>query len=834
MPSWKLEGKAFEKKLGKILLLGVVIGLGLILCLSNKTTPYGCDSYRIDLDAKIDVREQVPLLASDPAISINGDPDLATQTNNTFVIANKTIDATGASQHGISISNTETPFEIRNCTIKGVTVVSALLLYYVSNCTLTDVRVISNDQIGLELYHVYNITVFQCNITDSWKGITLAYSSRVEVSNSTIQSNAHTGISIGSSSRNNKIYWNAFDSNYISARDDDATLSNNFTQNFWSDYLGVDVDPQNKIGDSPHVIPQSEGNTDPIPFMLPPDRPPVYWRSSPIDEVREYGDSIVIELNAAVNGGLKGWYLNDSRFSISDIGTIANDDWIPVGYHGFNVTVINLYDDVLTGLFTLHVEDTILPTWIEIPTNQVVEIGEPFLYDVNATDLSIPLYYWLESSPYFDINSASGEIQNNDTLPAYIAHPVHVFVRDAEGLQIDALFTVTPEDTRPPVWSEPLSNQIIEYGFTLSYDIDASDFSGLDTWFLNDTRFQIDSSGVLTNATNLDIGTYALEVCVNDTVGNILTGIVTIAVQDTIPPEWVLWPTNQILERGSPFSLQLAVSDNHEVAYWTVSDKDNFDITTLGLLFNIRSLDEVAYTLIITAYDASGNSVYASFSITIQDTIDPTWQRPLANYTFELGNLVRIPLDAHDYSGITGWSIDEYTHFSIDDTGVVRNATSLSVGTYTVHVSVSDVIGHILYGTFTIRIQDTTAPTWTKVPSDLYITAPDILAYQLSTFDYSGIDRWEVNDTENFAVNQQGVFIGLRALPAGIYIVEITAYDQYDNHATATITIHAFGHDITILALGAGLWGIAGMFALLVIYKFKPEGGLFSWKRGGA
>jgi len=627
------------------------------------------------------------------------------------------------------------------------------------------------------------------------------------------------------------MYWNAFAYNYINAQDDDASLRNNFTENFWSNYLGVDTDRDRK-GDTPHIILQSYGNTDPVPLMLPPDRPPVYWREAPEDEVREYGDSIVIELKAAVNGGLKSWYLNDSRFSISDTGVIINEDWIPVGYYGINATVVNQYDDVLTGLFNLHVQDTILPTWIEVPTNQVVEIGEPFLYDVNATDLSIPLYYWLESSPFFEVNSATGEIQNNDTLLSYVPHAVHIFVRDAESLQINATFTVTAQDTQPPEWDEALINQIIEYGYALSYDIDASDYSGLDTWSVNDTRFQIESSGILSNATVLSLGTYTLEVSVNDTIGNLLTGVVTVTVQDTTPPEWVVWPTNQILERGTSLSLQLQVSDNAEVAYWTVSDEENFDITTLGLLFNTRDLDQVAYTLVVTAYDSSGNSVYSSFSITIQDTLNPTWVTPLTNYTFEFGNIVRIPLEAHDYSGLTGWAVDESSLFSIDDTGVIRNVTSLQVGLYTIHVSVSDVVGHFLYRTLTVNVQDTIAPSWSNVPSSLYVTAPDTVAYQLSVFDLSGISHWDVNDTDNFLVNQQAQLVGLIALPAGTYHIEITAYDPYENHATVTITIHAYGHNLTIIAMAAGIWGIASLLAVTMFYLFNPKKGRLAMKGG--
>ncbi len=800
-----------------------VIGLCFLLSLSDSKLTSNIYTNDTRTDTRLDLNDQSNFLASDDPITINNDTDLGLQTGSTYVISDRIIDASGPAEHAISISNTQHPFEIRNCTLMGVTDVSALLLFDVSNCTMIDVRVISNEQIGIEMYEAYNITITKSNVTNNWKGISLVQSSNIEISNTTIESNSHTGVFLSSTSRNNEIFWNSFDSNYINAQDDDPTLNNNFTQNFWSDYLGEDVNPRDEIGDTPHIIVQSQGNSDPLPFMLPPDHPPIYWRVEPKDTIRQYGDNIVITLFASVNGGLEGWYLNDSRFSISDSGVITNDDWIPVGSHGFNVTIRNLYFHTLTGMFTLHVVDTIAPTWIEEPVDQVVEIGDTFLYDVNATDLSIPLYYWLVSSPYFEINSATGQIQNNDTLPAYVNLPVHVYVRDAEGNENDVEFTVTPEDTRSPTWSTPLVDQTIEYGFVLLYDIDATDFSGLDIWTVSDSRFQIDSAGILSNATILEIGTYQLEVSVNDTIGNVLIGFVEITVEDTTPPEWVVWPTNQILELGEPLEMQLEVSDNAAIAYWTVSDTDNFDITSIGRLFSIGTLDQVAYTLTVAAYDSSGNSVSAGFSITIQDTLDPTWVSTTTNYTFELGHIVRIPLDAHDYSGITGWLVQESSLFSINDIGVISNATSLSVGTYTLHVSVSDLIGHLLVGVLTIEVRDTTAPIWSNVPTDLYITAPDVITFALSTFDISGIDRWEVNDTEYFIVNDQGVLVGLITLPAGVYNLGITAYDAWGNHAAVAITVHAFGHDIMILAVGAGVWGVTVLLAILVIYIFNPN-----------
>ena len=300
MSHWSSNGILIKNKPNAILFFMMVIGLCFLLGMSDSGSVCSFDSNETGLDTKLDLNRQPALLASDDPITINGDIDLGNQFGS-YIIANKTIDATGPSVHAINISNTQHPFEIRNCTLIGVTDVSALVFFDVSNCTITDLRVISNQQVGMELYDCYNITITKSNVTDNWQGISLTLSTYVTISNSTIESNSHTGVFLSSSSRNNEIYWNALDSNYYSAQDEDPTISNNFTQNFWSDYLGEDLD-RDKEGDTPHVIEESQGNSDPIPFMLPPDRPPVYWRVEPKTEDREYGDAITIVLDAAVNG----------------------------------------------------------------------------------------------------------------------------------------------------------------------------------------------------------------------------------------------------------------------------------------------------------------------------------------------------------------------------------------------------------------------------------------------------------------------------------------------------------------------------------------------------
>jgi len=94
-------------------------------------------------------------------------------------------------------------------------------------------------------------------------------------------------------------------------------------------------------------------------------------------------------------------------------------------------------------------------------------------------------------------------------------------------------------DTTPPVWDQNLTNQTVEYTAAFYYDVNASDAgSGVDVYFINDTtNFQINAlTGVIQNATNLEFRTYYLNISVNDTLGNVLSEIISITVVDTTIP----------------------------------------------------------------------------------------------------------------------------------------------------------------------------------------------------------------------------------------------------------------------------------------------------------
>ncbi|MFX1604691.1 MAG: hypothetical protein ACFFDD_02175 [Promethearchaeota archaeon] len=105
-----------------------------------------------------------------------------------------------------------------------------------------------------------------------------------------------------------------------------------------------------------------------------------------------------------------------------------------------------------------------------------------------------------------------------------------------DNIVVDDEFTI---DQVPPFWNPEPSNQAIDEGVSFTYDLNATDYTAIDTWSVNDTaHFSIDSEGVITNATALSPDVYWLEVSVSDTLGYTRTAKFSVTVNvRTLPLE---------------------------------------------------------------------------------------------------------------------------------------------------------------------------------------------------------------------------------------------------------------------------------------------------------
>jgi hypothetical protein len=112
---------------------------------------------------------------------------------------------------------------------------------------------------------------------------------------------------------------------------------------------------------------------------------------------------------------------------------------------------------------------------------------------------------------------------------------------------------LTVVDTQGPTWTVTPQDQVLEYNEPLSYQLQASDPSGIFSWALNSTlHFAISGTGLLTNSSFLAPGVYYIEITVTDLYSHATSFTLKITVNAYVPPE----PTEQ---PSDPTMLLLAV-----------------------------------------------------------------------------------------------------------------------------------------------------------------------------------------------------------------------------------------------------------------------------------
>lgn len=248
-----------------------------------------------------------------------------------------------------------------------------------------------------------------------------------------------------------------------------------------------------------------------------------------------------------------------------------------------------------------------------------LEYNYPVHIDLNATSKA-PVNYWeiddieLGELTYFQINN-QGIISETSTVPVG-TYNLRVWGYDSVNHVRNETITIEITDTLDPTWSVPPSNQIVELGDGLSYQLHATDMAGLDQYWVNDTaRFNVDATGRVTSIGDLVVGIYGVMVSVNDTHGNILTGAFDVIVRDTTEPQWVVVPGDFTVYVGQPIAYAIAASDLSGIDQIT-EDSLVFEIVN-GELRNSTTLAAGTYEVTITVFDAQGNSISATIDVNV-------------------------------------------------------------------------------------------------------------------------------------------------------------------------------------------------------------------------
>ncbi len=513
------------------------------------------------------------------------------------------------------------------------------------------------------------------------------------------------------------------------------------------------------------------------------------WESLPEDQIVELGDNFSYKLNSTDSSGIANWWINDTiNFSITNSGLITNTIPLEVGSYNIEVKAYDPAGNYCNATFSVIIQDTSDPTWDEVPTDQIVEFTGNLSYDLKASDISGIDHWWINDTINFNITD-TGLIINVVEL-SIGEYQLEVRAFDPYGNFCNATFKIRVQNMAKPTWDQVPTDQIVEFGENLFYDLNASDISGIDHWWINDTSsFGINNDGILTDIISLSPGVYNLEVRAYDPLDNYCNATFRVIVQDTIKPTWDQVPIDQIVEFGENLYYDLNASDLTGIDYWWINNTSRFNINDDGILTNIVSFSPGVYYLEVRAYDPYSNYCNATLKITVQDTINPTWDEIPTDQIIEYTGDLSYDLNASDISGIDHWWINDTSSFSINDDGILTDITSLSPGVYNLEVRAYDPYGNFCNTTLKFTLQDTTIPTWDEDPIDQIVEFGENLSYDLNASDISGIDYWWINDTIYFSITDSGLIINVVELSIGEYHLEVRAFDPYGNYCNATFKI---------------------------------------------
>ncbi len=437
--------------------------------------------------------------------------------------------------------------------------------------------------------------------------------------------------------------------------------------------------------------------------------------------------------------------------------------------------------------FALYGEDNIPPSWVVPPSDQTVEYGNIFAYDLDATD-SAGIGSWSVSPSNLFSVDPSGFIRSRGIL-SIGQYSVQVWVYDTQNNYRTGTFRVTVSDTTAPTWDHQPVSQWVEFGLPFAYDVDASDLSGISSYWVSLTGdFSIDGAGTIRNRTRLNVPGYYLEVRAYDPYGHFCRAFFSVNVQDTTDPTWDQLPTDQVVRYDLGLNCKVNASDLSGIDYYWVNDTSRFEVDGNGVITNKTVIPVGVYSLEVRAYDPYGNSVSATFNVTVL-AVDPVWVLAPLNQTTEFGVPFRYSLNASDVFGITQWWVNDTTFFWISSNGLLGNLSLLPVGVHWLEVRAYNFLDRYCSAVFNVNCSDTIAPIWIGHLLDQQLEYGSVMSYDLDACDLSPLGLWWVNDTSNFQIDSNGLVSNLGNPPVGLYGIQVWVSDIYGNVLTGSFSV---------------------------------------------
>jgi phage tail-like protein len=407
-----------------------------------------------------------------------------------------------------------------------------------------------------------------------------------------------------------------------------------------------------------------------------------------------------------------------------------------------NVTLVS------EGCTRVAVADT-RPPVLDLPGNLLVEAtsaaGAATTFSAGATDL-------IDPSPAVSCAPASGS-----TFPLGPT-TVTCTATDDAGNSASGSFTVTVQDTTAP-------------SLTLPADIvaEATSPAGAVVTFVASATDLVDAAPVLgcvpPSGSTFPLGPTTVTCTATDATGNSASADFSVTVEDTTAPSLTL-PADIVAEAtsaaGAVVTFAASATDTVDAAPAVVCVPPSGSTFPLG-----------PTTVTCTATDAGGNGASADFSVTVEDTIAPSLTLPadiVAEATSAAGAVVTFVASATDVADAAPVVVC-----------VPPSGSTFPLGPTTVTCTAADAAGNSDAGTFSVTVQDTTAPSLT-LPADIVADATSAAGAAV-TFTATAFDAVDATPTVVCVPPSGSTF------PLGATTVTCTATDAAGNSDARSFSV---------------------------------------------
>lgn len=382
------------------------------------------------------------------------------------------------------------------------------------------------------------------------------------------------------------------------------------------------------------------------------------------------------------------------------------------------------------------------------------------------------------------------EMCDNETTCSFTAENRTLTI-DSQEPQIYNITNETTNETATINWTtNEQANSTITYGTTTELLDGSNSSSSLNTQ--HTIAIHTLSNGTLYH--------YNITSC--DYYGNCnSTGPYTFTTTnpDITPPQWTHPPVSFTINDSEFLGYQENASDETGIDSFWLNDTSFFSINNTGFLINTTNLTPGSYPLNMSVNDTSNNILSATITITVEDVTFPVWLEEPSDISAYDNESLGIQYNVSDSGGIDSYFIDNTSFFDINQSGFFYNNTNLTLGAYTINISVNDTANNILSKQITITVVDATYPVWNETPSSFQINESIQISIQYNATDNNNIDSYFINDTTAFNITRAGTLYNLTNTLPGNYNLLISVNDTSNNVNSSEITI-------TILDITAPQW----------------------------